>query len=276
MDVKYFNQLWSEGKTSRAPGKSFWNNRADEFNNSLSQGGSNERISKIFNFLSANNLLTDKSSILDIGCGPGRFAVEFAKKSSEVIGLDISEKMLDHAANNAKAEKLSNLSFKNLNWDEVNLEEYGWHKKFDLVTAINSPGIHNLNTLEKMIESSRGYCFLTNFVERFDSIQDIIRTEILQLEEARFFRNTVYSIFNILWLKGYYPRITYVDTDREHTRTIDEACRYYSTFFEAENDEDEKFILIKNYLNKIAVNSLVRERVRSKTAWIYWSVQNNS
>jgi hypothetical protein len=56
-------------------------------------------------------------------------------------------------------------------------------KKFDLVTAINSPGIHDRITQEKMIEASKGYCFLSNFVDRTDSVQDILRTEILKLEE---------------------------------------------------------------------------------------------
>ena len=273
MDVKYFSQLWSEGKTARAPGKSFWNNRADEFNNSLSQGGSNERISKIIDFLSANNLLTDKSSILDIGCGPGRFAVEFAKKSSEVIGLDISEKMLNHAANNAKAENLSNLSFENLNWDEVNLEEYDWKKRFDLVTAINSPGIHDPRTLAKMIDASKGYCFMSNFVDRSDSVQDIIRTQVLELAEKKPYSKVIYSIFNILWLNGYYPNITYVDTNREHVRTVEEACIYYSTLFETDNKSDvEKEYLIRNYLEEISVNGFVMEKTRTKTAWTYWKV----
>jgi len=181
--------------------------------------------------LSHKSLLTENSSVLDIGCGPGRFAVEFAKKSADVTGLDISDKMLDYAVKNAEAANLTNILFRNLNWDEVNLEDYGWRKRFDLVTAINSPGIHDLITLEKMIEASKGYCFLSNFVDRTDSVQDIIRTDILKLKEVIFYNNTVYSILNILWLIGYYPSIAYVDTAREHVRTVQEACVYYGSLY---------------------------------------------
>lgn len=273
MDIQYFSRLWSEGKAAKASGKSFWDNRAAEFNKLVCQGSPDERIKKIVTFLSHESLLAENSSVLDIGCGPGRFAVEFAKKSTDVTGLDISDKMLDYAVKNAEAANLTNTSFKNLNWDEVNLDEYGWRKRFDLVTAINSPGIHDLITLEKMIAASKGYCFLSNFVDRTDSVQDIIRTEILKLKGMKFYTNTIYSILNILWLTGYYPSIAYVDTDQEHVRTVEEACVYYGTLFETENNTgDEKNDLINNYLEEISINGFVTEKVRTKTAWIYWKV----
>ena len=273
MDLQYFTGLWNEGKATKASGKSFWDNRADEFNKLVSQDSPDERINKIVEFLSHNNLLTKNSSVLDLGCGPGRFAVEFAKKATDVTGLDISEKMLDYAVKNAEAENLTNVSFKNMNWDDVDLEEYDWGKKFDLVTAINSPGIHDQRTLDKMIAASKGYCFLSNFVDRTDSVQDIIRVEILKLEEKRFYKNVIYSIFNILWLLGYYPSIAYVDTNREHVRTVEEACVYYGTLFETDNkSDDEKNHLISTYLEEISVNGFVMEKTRTKTAWIHWKV----
>jgi SAM-dependent methyltransferase len=273
MDIQYFARLWNEGKATKASGKSFWDNRADEFNKLVRQGIPDERINKIVEFLSHNSLLTKRSTVLDIGCGTGRFAVEFSKKSTEVTGIDISDKMLDYAVKNAEAENLTNVSFQNLNWDEVNLEEYGWRKRFDLVTAINSPGIHDQRTLDKMIDASKGYCFLSNFVDRTDSVQDIIRTKVLKLEEKKFYKNVTYSIFNILWLIGYYPSIAYVDTNREHVRTLEEACVYYGTLFETDNiSDDEKKHLIGSYLEEISVNGFVMEKIRTKTAWIYWKV----
>ena len=33
-------------------------------------------------------------SIIDIGCGPGHYCVEFLKKNKKVTGLDLSEEML--------------------------------------------------------------------------------------------------------------------------------------------------------------------------------------
>jgi SAM-dependent methyltransferase len=41
-------------------------------------------------------------NLIDIGCGPGVYSVEFARRGAIVVGLDISRKMLDKARNNAK------------------------------------------------------------------------------------------------------------------------------------------------------------------------------
>jgi ubiquinone/menaquinone biosynthesis C-methylase UbiE len=41
-------------------------------------------------------------SLIDIGCGPGVYSLEFSKIRANVLGLDISRKMLDKARKNAK------------------------------------------------------------------------------------------------------------------------------------------------------------------------------
>ena len=53
------------------------------------------------------NLLGDLrgKSLIDIGCGPGVYSVEFAKRGADVLGVDISQKMLDKARNNAETAK---------------------------------------------------------------------------------------------------------------------------------------------------------------------------
>jgi ubiquinone/menaquinone biosynthesis C-methylase UbiE len=50
------------------------------------------------------NLLGDLrwKSLIDIGCGPGAYSVEFAKRGAKVHGVDISQKMLDKARENAE------------------------------------------------------------------------------------------------------------------------------------------------------------------------------
>ncbi len=40
--------------------------------------------------------------LIDIGCGPGSYSVEFAKRGANVLGIDLSQKMLGKARNNAK------------------------------------------------------------------------------------------------------------------------------------------------------------------------------
>lgn len=47
-----------------------------------------------------------RKNLIDIGCGPCAYSVEFAKREAKVFGLDISRKMLDKAKNNAETTNM--------------------------------------------------------------------------------------------------------------------------------------------------------------------------
>lgn len=49
--------------------------------------------------------------ILDLGCGAGRVAIPLAKRGFNVVGVDISPSMLDHAQDYARREGLLNCRF---------------------------------------------------------------------------------------------------------------------------------------------------------------------
>ena len=48
--------------------------------------------------------------ILDVGCGPGRHALELARRGIEVVGIDISQTFIDLAAQAADSEGLAALA----------------------------------------------------------------------------------------------------------------------------------------------------------------------
>lgn len=273
MDMQYFEDLWSEGRPSEVPAEGYWNNRADDFSKSAHSNSTRERVDKILAFLLETNMLSKDSDVLDIGCGPGYFSREFAKKANLAIGIDLSDRMLEHAAKGAIAYNLQNLQFKKSDWENVILAEENWYKKFDLVTAINCPGIRNLDTLQKMIDASRKYCFLTSFASRTDSVKDCITNQVLRQKGHSFTGIGVYSIINILWLMGYYPNVTYVDSEWIRTRTEEEAFNYYCSCIRTHAPlTEEQNKSIKAYLKEISEAGMVEEIIRSKTAWIYWHV----
>ena len=55
--------------------------------------------------------LTSSTSILDVGCGPGRHSLELARRGFQVTGIDISETFIDIARSTADREGLTNAKF---------------------------------------------------------------------------------------------------------------------------------------------------------------------
>jgi 2-polyprenyl-3-methyl-5-hydroxy-6-metoxy-1,4-benzoquinol methylase len=72
-----------------------------------------------------------KSKILDIGCGTGRYSIELAKRGYAVTGIDLSENMLSKAREKARKEKIANIKL--LKADARSLE---FDEEFDLVIMI--------------------------------------------------------------------------------------------------------------------------------------------
>lgn len=78
--------------------------------------------------------LSHVSRILDIGCGPGGWVLDvaFEHPQKEVIGIDISQQMIEYARAHAQAQDLNNASFQVMNA----LEKLAFpDASFDLVNA---------------------------------------------------------------------------------------------------------------------------------------------
>ena len=71
-------------------------------------------------------------SVLDVGCGSGRYLEEFAQSKIEVLGIDFAETMLEIARKTIEEKSLGDLAqIQNVSWDD-----YEVVKEFDAVIAI--------------------------------------------------------------------------------------------------------------------------------------------
>ena len=79
--------------------------------------------------------VSDGDRVLDIGCGPGTFAIVCAKKGASVEGVDINPGMLYTAEHNAEKEGVADRA----NFSMVNAAELDFpEESFDVVTAPSS------------------------------------------------------------------------------------------------------------------------------------------
>ncbi len=67
-------------------------------------------------------------TVLDIGCGNGRFTEPFAAQADTVIGYDIAPKLLDEARRNAAQKQLNNLRY-----EELNLADFAYPQPVQVV-----------------------------------------------------------------------------------------------------------------------------------------------
>lgn len=76
-------------------------------------------------FLLTELHLPPGGSVLDVGCGTGRHAIELAKRGYAVTGLDLSSEMLSRAADAAKAEDVR------VEWVRANATQFSFPEPFD-------------------------------------------------------------------------------------------------------------------------------------------------
>jgi ubiquinone/menaquinone biosynthesis C-methylase UbiE len=80
----------------------YWNIRSSTYKNGVN--GFNEEERAVWRQVFENSLLfRERLKVLDVGTGSGFLALLFAEMEHEVIGIDLSEGMLEKAKNNAKS-----------------------------------------------------------------------------------------------------------------------------------------------------------------------------
>lgn len=68
--------------------------------------------------------------ILDIGCGTGRHSIELARRGYSVVGIDLSESMLDKARAKARAAGVV------VDYRQADARELSFHAEFDLAMML--------------------------------------------------------------------------------------------------------------------------------------------
>ena len=271
MNKKYYEDILSKNYDYTFDSAKMWDGKAEKFN--ISQQGDNSVFKKgVIKFLEDKNIL-ENSKVIDICGGSGRYALPLARLSNSVIVTDVSENMLKYAKNNAEKEELNNLEFVQGNWTEMDFDKLGWNKNFDLSFATMCPAVRTPEGLEKMMESSRKYCMINQYIENGDNIGDYLREELGKKDkyDPHADRESVEAIFNILWIDGYSPEMSYIEEKTEQELTIDEA--YEKHIGRYGNMAEELGLDLKELLSRKLEDNIIKVKKNTKMAIIFWKTE---
>ncbi len=250
----------------------FWERRAGEFNDITHCKDKQERYGLIA-YLEERGALQAGFSVLDLGCGAGRYALEFGTRARHVTGIDISPKMIAYAEENARQAGLGNVVFSAVPWQSVDIDALGWRGAFDLVFASMSPAVDSEETLLKMHAASRAFCFMNGFIRRSDLLLcEVVRRLAPDSDFPPYMGSVIYA-FNVLWQHGIYADVVCKDNDWTNDWDIATALAAYAPELRAflpgrEGIERDAEVVLRD----LAVDGRLIRRMTSKVAWLFWKV----
>ena len=266
-------------KTGR---KESWDQRAAEWDTKYrreeERAEHEVRIRDVSAWLRQRGLLGPDQDAADIGCGPGRFAAEFARTARSVLGVDISPKMVEYGEAWCREQGLTNTRFAAVDFSRADVAALGWAGQFDLVFSSITPAVSTIQGLDNLIRMSRGWCFNASFVYDDNPLHRDMMHTLFGREPRR--NKTSHShwfceLFNLLWRRGYYPETAYY-TQRKSVRLqpdLPTAGRLARFLLEEDEADDGAIRKVLDYLEKHADgDGFVTEDSECRYGWLLWNV----
>lgn len=276
MDSRFWSDAWKKTRSNSSLGKGypnigawkdFWNLAADRY--ALRNRNSMNFHENLLLMLEKEGVFSSSSEVIDVGCGPGTFALPLAKKVKKVVGLDTADEMLQILLREAAVYGVEDrVEILCRDWSEIPEE-----KNYDLVFASKSPAVFDYDSLLKMNGVSRDYCCLITFTGKQNfSLRNALWEKVtgLPLQSAAF--DFIFP-FNILYCEGYLPNLKFLEHSDHYRESLEYWYDYYRCYFKIFGYEGRDTAQrIKNYLEGISHHGICEHTEKSTIAVIWWNV----
>ena len=280
MNLEYYDALWQDSmpKDGMQHTKETWNKKAETWfdNPPELQKKKQDLVSEVAGFLFKKGALTQDSRVADIGCGSGDYALEFAKYAKEVVGTDISSRMIDYCKRSALDAGVSNVQFFENDFISDPASEVFGDEKFDLVFTSLTPAMSGLKSVYDIHALSKGWCFNNSFVYRKDLVKNKVLEDVFGKKPNNNWGNSSpYCLFNILWLMGLHPEMTYYTETVNCTYDLNlNTAKYFSQMVIRDKEPDDGTVKkVFEYLASIAQNGKISNETESMFAWTLWKTE---
>lgn len=266
---EFWEEVWEKARQeslSRRKRKSlkdtvnFWSQRAENFEKNVMGGKGRKRVKRVLNWLENQGVNFDGIKVLDIGAGPGAFALAFAERVKEVAAVEPAEGMVVFLKELIALNNINNIRVIQDTWEEVDLKEHDLKQQFDLVFASMSPGINNWETIHKALSCAKKYCFISNFAgkRQNDALSELWQE--LYGETIPVWSGNILYVLNLLYARGFQMSFEVWDERGILENTPDEAVSVLKEELKIHGAErfpsDERII---EFVKKRAVGGIFRQ-----------------
>lgn len=283
-ELRHFEMLYDRAcEPDRDSKADVWDTQADHWDQKYRAKDERElhevRIRDTAAWLREQGMLGPEQDVIDVGCGPGRYAAEFARTVRSVVGTDISPKMTEYGAAYCREQGLRNVSFQAADFQSADVDALGWTGKFDLAYSSITPAVSGLKGLDNFIRVSRAWCFNASFVysENFlhaDLMQTLFDRQPRRSRASH--SHSFYELFSLLWLRGYYPITHYYKQYREIRIAADRdsARRMAGFLLKKEEVTQDNVTRIQRYLEDHAdASGHLTDASDCWFGWLLWDVR---
>ena len=135
----------------------FWEEKASEYTLPFEEK-TLARTTRTINLVERKGLSIEGARILDVGSGPGTFALPLALRGASVTALDISDNMLKQLIAEAHRLDISGIETIRTSWKEIDPIPAALSGKFDIVLTALSQAIETEKDILKMEQCSKQWC----------------------------------------------------------------------------------------------------------------------
>jgi SAM-dependent methyltransferase len=275
-DSQFWAEAWREARQTSALAKgypnaaawtAFWDLAADRY--ALRNRETMSFHDALIAMLEREGVVQSHSVVLDVGCGPGTYAIPLARRAARVVGLDSAPAMLEAMRREAEFYQVAGRVEARLGaWDEVPATP-----DFDLVLAAKSPAIYDYDSLMKMNRVARGYGCLITFAGPYKLG---LRNALWQVVTGAPIKSAAFDLiypFNILYSEGYLPNLRFYEYRSAFTESVAYWTEYFRCYFRIFGYEGpETDAAITGYLHSVAVDGHCQDQEESIIAVMWWRV----
>lgn len=157
------NSLFRRGQKTPQETVDFWNRRAASYQKKVMGKKGGHRVQRVLDWLEKQGVELTGKEVLDIGAGPGAFSLALARLCRAVVALEPAGEMVKHLRSEISRRGCHNVQIIQNTWEDTDPKEEGLLGRFDLVFASMSPGINNLDTLQKALDCTKEYFYYSGF-----------------------------------------------------------------------------------------------------------------